>query len=416
MREGRGYFETRFYRSGVERRHSFQTRSREDAARQAAEIWKDIERRGWDAAFNKVRPPVAEKAGTVGALITAALGLSLARSQSLDTYCKAFRRIVAGVCGIEDAGKFRDFGKAYRARVDAIRLDRITPAAVKTWRGEFLRAAGADALARNRAVITSNSLIRNAKALFGKKLLPDIRAMVILPAVLPFDGVSLEKPPSLRYQSRIDARKILASARESLAVEDAESFKLLLLTLICGLRRSEADLLTWEAFDIAGRKLHVRDTEFHRLKSADSAGVIDLDEETAALFQGYRAQAPDAVFVLDGPQQPSEGTARVYRAEATHQRLMAWLRLQGVTEARPIHTLRKEIGSIIATEHGLFAAQRYLRHSTPTITAAIYADVKKPITSGLGAMLRAEVPAVDFKQPEQTGGESRSKSQKSAAV
>ena len=100
MREGRGYFETRFYRSGVDRRQSFQTRSREDAAKQAAALWKDVERIGWDAAFDKVHPPVEAKSGTVGALITAAVGLSMARAQSLDTYTKAFRRIVAGVCGI----------------------------------------------------------------------------------------------------------------------------------------------------------------------------------------------------------------------------------------------------------------------------------------------------------------------------
>lgn len=88
-----------------------------------------------------------------------------------------------------------------------------------------------------------------------------------------------------------------------------------------------------------------------------------------------------------------------YRAEGTHQRLMTWLRAHSVTDARPLHTMRKEIGSIVATEHGLFAAQRYLRHSTPTITAAIYADVKKPITTGLGSLLAPTDASVPFTAP-----------------
>ena len=321
MRAGRGYFETRFCMSGKVRRLSFQTRSREDAARQAAAVWRDIERAGWDVAFGKVRPPVQPKAGTVGALITAAHGLSVARAQSLDTYAKALRRIVAGVCRIDDAGKFKDAGRSYREKVDAVRLDKITPAAVKQWRNDYLRAAGTDATARNRAVVTTNSLIRNAKALFGRKILPDLRTLLILPPVLPLDGVSLEKPPSMRYQSRLDARQILTAAREGLATDDPEAFKLLLLTLVCGLRRSEADLLTWAAFDFAGRKLILRDTEFHRLKSADSAGAVDLDPETAAIFQGYRAKSPGSIFVLDGPQHAPRGRTRAYRAEGTHQRL-----------------------------------------------------------------------------------------------
>jgi integrase len=405
MREGRAYFETRFCMSGKIRRHSFQTRSREDAAKQAAALWKDIEKSGWETAFNKVRPPVAAKAGTVGALITAALTLSTARAQSLDTYAKAFRRIVAGVSGIEDSAKFRDAGRSYRERVDAVRLDSITPAAVKAWRNQYLRAAGGDATARNRAVITTNSLIRNAKALFGKKILPDIRASVVLPAVLPLDGVTLETPPSLRYKSKVDARLILANAREQLAEKDAEAFKLLLLTLVCGLRRSEADLLLWSAFDFAKRTLTLADTEFHRLKSADSAGDIDLDPETAAIFQGYRAKAPAALFVLDGPPHAPRARTRAYRAEMTQQRLMTWLRSQGVTDVRPLHVMRKEIGSIVATEHGLFAAQRYLRHSTPTITAQIYADVKKPITAGLGSLLASAEQTISFTPAEVTAAE-----------
>ena len=55
-------------------------------------------------------------------------------------------------------------------------------------------------------------------------------------------------------------------------------------------------------------------------------------------------------------------------------------RNKGINARRPIHELRKEIGSIIANEQGIFAASRYLRHSDIRITSAIYADKKKKIT------------------------------------
>jgi hypothetical protein len=47
---------------------------------------------------------------------------------------------------------------------------------------------------------------------------------------------------------------------------------------------------------------------------------------------------------------------------------------------KPLHTMRKEIGSIIASENGIFEASRYLRHSDIRITSAIYADKKKTVT------------------------------------
>jgi hypothetical protein len=42
--------------------------------------------------------------------------------------------------------------------------------------------------------------------------------------------------------------------------------------------------------------------------------------------------------------------------------------------------MRKEIGSIVASEHGIFEASRYLRHSDIRITSAFYADKKKTVT------------------------------------
>jgi hypothetical protein len=65
---------------------------------------------------------------------------------------------------------------------------------------------------------------------------------------------------------------------------------------------------------------------------------------------------------------------------------------QGVNSIRPIHTLRKEIGAVIASRDGIWKASRYLRHSDIRITSKLYADKKVPVTAGLAAFL---TPVVD---------------------
>ncbi len=368
-------------------RFSLYTANKEAAATLAARIWTQIVTEGWESAMKAHRPQdaaKAPKAATVGALIEAACAASTARKHSLDAYSKAFRRVVSEVAGIKGGKKFDAFKggtKEWRERVDAVPLDSLLPADVQAWKNRRLRAADADPLAKRRAITTVNSLIRNAKALFGKKVLPFVEQKLNVPRPLPFDDVGMEKGPSLRYVSKVDAYAILARARDELAENEPEAFKVLILALVCGLRRSEIDHLLWRTFDFGRGLLHVENTEFHQLKSEDSAGVIDLDADTAALFKGFRARAQRSLFVIESPNPPrAERKARCYRCNAVFERVNEWLRIQGVDNMKPLHTMRKEIGSIIASEHGIFEASRYLRHSDIRITSAIYADKKKTVT------------------------------------
>jgi integrase len=75
------------------------------------------------------------------------------------------------------------------------------------------------------------------------------------------------------------------------------------------------------------------------------------------------------------------------RCTSIFESLIAWLRAKGVTTKTPLHTLRKEFGSRVAAEHGIYAASRLLRHADITTTAQYYLDKKKRVTSGLGGLL-----------------------------
>lgn len=381
---------------GRRMRFSLDTGEKEVAAAKAAQIWSMLTQQGWEATLNKYKPACTKaKAGaTVGTLIEASARLSSVRSSSHDSYAKALRRIAAGVIGI-DSGRKYDFKRGsaeWRAKVDSVSLDRLTPANVLAWKNSFLRAAKSPD-AQKRAAVTINSLMRNSKALVGKKVRQFIASELELPSVLWFEGISLEAEPNLRYRSVIDAEKILQSAQKELAAENPEVFKLLLLTLVFGLRRSEADTLLWNQVDFTRSVIEIRDNEFKKLKSKDSGGEIGIEPEILALLRGYYASRTDQ-FVLETPEkarkQIQDHTSNSYRCDATQKALIVWLRDKGVPGPRPLHTLRKEIGSILATRDGIFKASRYLRHSDIRITSRLYADTKTPVTSGLGALFGKE--------------------------
>jgi len=382
-----GAFACRIQSQGRREFFPLRTTNKATAAAKASKIYNDVVALGWDAAIAKHKPETLRDTGkpaTVGELIEVACAASSARKHSLEAYSKAFRRVVSEVAGIHDGRKFDAFKggtKEWRERVDAVPLASLLPADVQAWKNRRLRKAESDPLAKRRAITTVNSLIRNAKALFGKKVLPFVEQKLTIPRPLPFNDVGMEKGPSLRYVSKVDAYAILARAREELAESEPEAFKVLILALVCGLRRSEIDHLLWRTFDFSRGLLHIENTEYHQLKSEDSAGEIDLDADTAALFKGFRARAPKSLFVIESPNAPrAERKARCYRCNAVFERVNEWLRIQGVDTMKPLHTMRKEIGSIIASEHGIFEASRYLRHSDIRITSAIYADKKKTVT------------------------------------
>jgi integrase len=362
------------------------TPNKKAAAAKASELYSFIQTKGWNAALDHFKPKAPPKIDeiTVGTLIEAATKVSSARSQTLDGYAKAFRLIVSEIRKISSDGKFDAYKggmKKWRSKVDAVAIDTITPAEILAWKNKRLRSAEADPLAKRRAIVTVNSLMRNAKSLFGKKLLPFVEQSINLPRPLPFDGVALEKEPSLRYISKMDPFAILAKAKQELAEAEPEAFKVMVLALVCGLRRAEIDNLLWRAFDFAGSSVRVESSEFHELKSEDSAGKMDLDKDTLALFRGYRAKKPKAVFVVESPlKHDSKGKVGRYRCNPVFKKVLAWLRKNSVNGHKPLHTLRKEIGSIIASEHGIFEASRYLRHADIHITSAFYADKKKTIT------------------------------------
>jgi integrase len=84
-----------------------------------------------------------------------------------------------------------------------------------------------------------------------------------------------------------------------------------------------------------------------------------------------------------------------YRCDGHFKAMLAWLRAKGVTARNPLHTLRKEFGSLINQKFGIFAASAALRHSNITITREAYVDRKERIALDIGELMKNQpVPGV----------------------
>lgn len=333
---------------------------------------------------------------TVGDLIQAAEELLTVRRSTLESYAKALRTIVSQIFGLHPQKKYSRGKEAqrWRDRIDRVPLDSIRRSDVLAWKNKRLREHEDDPVRKRGTINTVNTAMRGAKALYGKKIRIFLEERMNLPSPMPFDGVPLEKPPSLRYQSKINAAKLLKKAKKKLAKKRQEQFKIFLLALICGLRKGEIDCLRWEAFDFKKGVLRIQHTESHELKSEDSAGEIDLDEETITLFRGFYQQRRGP-FVIEWKSErtPGQRQTRSYRCDWLFNQLYQRLKKWGVDSKHPLHELRKEVGSIIANEQGIFEASRYLRHSDIRITSQYYVDKKKRITPGLGILLNDKRPS-----------------------
>lgn len=392
------------------RRESFplRTSNKNAAAAKAAQIFGDVVALGWDAALKKHKAKAAPtRSGTVGELLTEVQATAGFRPTTFSIYAQCLRQIVSEIAKIGDQLALDEHGQPKRDRrrrlvylsrfdhrtggrdawitkVDVQPLSLLSADAVQRWRLAYLARAAEGPDAARRAQNSAAALIRNARALFSPKALRFAAARLALPDPLPFAGVKLEKGGSTRYFSKIDASTLIARAQTELT---GEPFQIFCLGLLCGLRKREIDTLLWRQIDFTAAQLRIEATEFFHPKSEDSIGTVDLDPELVALLRGWRAQNVTE-FVIPSSRPPRHERSRAnYRCASHFETLYAWLRAQGITARKPLHELRKELGAILASKDGIFAAQRVLRHAQISTTAAYYADKKQRISAGLGALL-----------------------------
>ncbi len=361
------------------------------AAVKARDIHLSLVAAGWEPTLERFKPRPEAKAEvcTVGEFLADIGRRAHLKSMTLRRYAVKLRKMVADVAKLEDGLKkkarrakydYVNGGRAaWLAKVDGQPLSILTPEAVTAWRNGYVAKAGADPVARKSAERSAASYMRCVRALFSPDVLSVLQ--VKLPAN-PFAGVKLKDPGPQRYYSDISAEWLLACAESELRQGEPQAFLGLTLALWGGLRRKEADLLTWKQVDLREGKIHIRRTEWFEPKTEESVRVVDLAPAAVEVLKGFKNGARGE-FVMTGGEPNPTASYDYYRCDCTWRKLVAWLKKKGVKQAKAVHGLRKESGSLIASDYGIEAARHHLGHRDIRTTSAHYVAKRKRVEVGL---------------------------------
>lgn len=375
-------------------RHSFPTSSSEKtaAAKIAAKINLEIVQNGMEVVLAKYRPQKvkADTVATIGEWIKAAQEVASANPRTFNCYADSLRLIAGQICEIKkESDRFgpRSGGAAqYRSKVDGLSLEVLTPASVQKWRLAYVASVKKGGTKKSR-MTSCNSTIRQAKSLFASKIVT-LLPHLLLPTPIPFDGVQRFPKQATQYNSVIDPDAVIKEAQRELGATKPSVFLAILLGLGAGLRRHEIDCQLWKYIFPDKHEMLVNGS-----KTPESHGMVPIDENVSALLARYKEVATGK-FVLESNSEEygPRSWGYKYRANGVLDEATAWLRDHGVEAQKPLQELRKEYGSHANAQHGLVAASRNLRHSSPTITAAHYVDLKTRPVVKMGGSLDLSAP------------------------
>lgn len=393
-------WQVRMFHRGRESWFNTNTANQAAAAAKAKEIYLSLVSGGWEATLAKHKPErvAALDCATVGDYLDSAKANSELRLTTFEVYARKFRTLVAGAFGVKTTKAKFDYvnggRKKFLDRVNRIRLGRLTAERVERWKVRYLkRAEQAGPLAYKHARTTLNSVIRGSKALFAPAVVNRLPLKLTRP--LPLEGVGNVSVERSRYRSLVNPQALLVAANTELAkatgkdaTDKREQFKILLLALGAGLRRDEIDTLTWEQLDFQRNMIRVETTVHTAAKSNASEAEVDVDPGLLGILKEFMKPGAGE-FVIRSPNKPRRQTSASYhyRCNRHFDGLITWLRGKGVATNNPLHTLRKEFGSQIAAQSGIFAASLALRHADIQLTRDYYLDKKQPSVFAVSKLL-----------------------------
>lgn len=325
---------------------NLETGNANTAADTAARYYALLKSEGWEA----LKP--SKKTGetiTIGEWIESVDSLRMLRKSTFASYARKLRQIAAEIKGIGDAHKYSAKGgsAAWIEKVDQVRLSELTDERVNKWKARRLQAVkDADEDTASRAINTVNSILRNVKALFGKKILAQIDAEF---ETVPFSGVSVGGTVINPFQPEVNLDDLIKKAEEEL---EEDLHLIFLLAAGCGLRRSEIDRLRRQDIDLQACTLKVVSTDDGKVKTKNAVRTLNftkggpVHEALKSYRLGFHCVCPEN-------SRPAR-KAEIYRCEKQFLELSAWLRGQGIVKAiQPIHYLRKAFGDRVASQHGI---------------------------------------------------------------
>lgn len=159
-----------------------------------------------------------------------------------------------------------------------------------------------------------------------------------------------------------------------------DAYAALLLAFGCGLRANECDKARWAWLKKDGQGncfIEIR-KEADFAPKGGTARIVKIPADLFEALQGTRQDTGEYIIGGGPSTESSTQGGGLYRRPNTFRVINEWLRKRGVEAekkyGKPLHRLRKQFGSEVATSFGLFHAQKLLGHGSPTITARHYAS------------------------------------------
>ena len=146
---------------------------------------------------------------------------------------------------------------------------------------------------------------------------------------------------------------------------------------MAGLRRGEIDWLEWKHIDFNQDVIKVQASDNYHLKSSDSENHVFIDEQTSTTLKSFEKKSSSRYVIERNDRSEQQNKPGSYRCGNLFKKLCAWLRTQGITSQKPIHTLRQEAISMVAEQDGIHAASAFARHSDIRITSQVYVENRR---------------------------------------
>lgn len=377
----------RLRHDGETRRVRLKTADKEKAAEEALRLALQLPLKGWRAveegqARLTDSPSIDE---FCEAYEKATVSMERApRTVTVNLYCRCLR-LIARYAGVSDVRQLtRESIERGRDRYRAEgRKKKRQDSAIQNTVSKVLRNAAA-CFSREALAILGRQGWKLENPFTGIRLTQEIQPVFSLPEGVV--GRIWEDLPKLR-DGDPEFSPALAGKRNPGGVSVGDfrhpqpaSYVAVVLALGVGMRANEIDKARWSWFGFNAKGdcfIEIREEADFKPKGG-SARVIKIPKLVHDALFATRVDL-SSPYILGGLVSESKSVAisENYRCPSALAIANAWLRARGVEAGKqrgnPLHRLRKQFGSEVATEFGLFCAQKLLGHSSPAVTAKYYA-------------------------------------------
>ena len=240
---------------------------------------------------------------------------------------------------------------------------------------------------------TFASAISAASGVFKSAALEYYKSRKV-PVENPFKGLEVPKAKVSPYVPiSLEIREaIWNDCQTELAPNEA---MIVLMALGIGMRRAEIEAAIPSWFSKQSNKVlvNIKEEEHFEVKNGED-GVVPIPLHLYETLSKLRGDSDSFYFVPC--ESPKTTAGRIWERVRV---VNAWLKSKGLNDRKPLHALRKEMGSHVAKNQGILEASKILRN-TPQVCAIHYAGIAEVNTVDMGGSFKAH------KTPEEAFAES----------